>query len=728
MPDIPQVLTPNTWPVGTEVVLLQVPWDANYRDIVVWDDQRQRDEYFDSAYAGDSQRWTSTKFSYLPPNEPINIPVPYSAAYKYNYVVVQNPMQPVEYEEQPIRLCYFITSASYINPQTTMITLQLDVIQTYQFGVSIDRLFAVSGHAAISNTAMNQSLSGITGNTLRRYCDIDEGVSVGNTYAVIGKEWFPFTEPDTGELGWVIVTSTANLAADPGTIDSPNLNVADGQSADGLPSGCNVYSMRQTVFKQFMEALQQKSWVAQCIVSVTTFPSRLLSAGPEVELFGNSGVMMHFIGDTDALTGKRYIEITDVYRKLSEWGFGMDYAMQPYKKLLCYPYSVVELTTYSGNSIFLRPELLWGNKISLLAVCCAIAPFARVAMVPTAYNCNGSDESFETDTYQYIRLGDGKPSTCVVDSGDFLDTALWLTDFPQFSIVNNNYITYMASTANTRQYQYSNAAWSLDKSNMGARNAYGNAMMGANTAQANFDASAGGLANAIGQQAVTAPVISQDGIGGWASPSIGGLLNGALGNAMGQIGANSWGSAQDIVGNMTGATQNANNVNLARQVAGNNLNLANQVNQGDYENAIRGINAAYQDAQLTPPSTAGQLGGNGFMWKNGLSGFGVVYKQAYGAAFQGACDYMLRYGNQIHRYINIKGGMAKLKVMKKFSYWKASETYIDCAKANEAEKDVIRGILERGVTVWGNPDDIKHTELRPTDRAEYNAPLYNISY
>ena len=728
MPDIPQVLTPNTWPVGTEVVLLQVPWDANYRGIVIWDNQQLRDDYFDGVYACDSKRWASSKFSYLPPNEPINIPVPYSAAYKYNYVVVQNPMQPVEYEEQPIRLCYFITSASYVNPQTTMITLQLDVIQTYQFGVSIDRLFAVSGHAAISNAAMNQSLTAITGNVLRRYCDIDEGVSVGSTYAIIGKEWFPLTEPDTGELGWIIVTSTANLAADPGTIDSPNLNVADGQSVDGLPSGCNVYSMRQTVFKRFMEELQQKSWVAQCIVSVTTFPSRLLSAGPEVELFGNSGVMMHFIGDTDAFTGKRYIEITDIYKKLSDWGFGQDYTLQPYKKLLCYPYSVIELTTYSGNSIFLRPELLWGSKISLVAVCCAIAPFARIALIPSMYNCNGSDESLEDDTYQYIRLGDGKPGTCLIGSGDFLDTALWLTDFPQFSIVNNNYITYMASTTNTRQYQYSNAAWSLDKSNMGAQNAYSNAMLGAENTQANFNASPNGLANAIGQQAVTAPLVSLDGFGGWASQSIGGLVNGALGDAMGKIGANSWGSAQDIVGNMTGATQNANNVNLARQVAGNNLNLANQVNQGDYENAIRGINAAYQDAQLTPPSTAGQLGGNGFMWKNGLSGFGIVYKQAYGAAFQGACDYMLRYGNQIHRYINIKGGMTKLKVMKKFSYWKASETYIDCAKANEAEKDAIRGILERGVTVWGDPNDIKHTELRPTDPAEYNAPLYNISY
>lgn len=724
MADIPQVLTPDTWPVGTEVILMQVPWDANYRDIVIWDSQKQRDDYFDELYA-DSKRWTSKQFSYLPPNDPINIPVPYSAAYKYNYVVVQNPMQPVEYEENPIRLCYFITSATYINPQTTMITLQLDVIQTYQFGVTIDRLFAVSGHAAISNMALNQSYSTITGETLRKYCDIDEGVSVGNTYAVVEKEWFPFTEADTGELGWVIVTSTANLAADPGTVDSPNLNVADGQSADGLPSGCNVYSMRQTVFKQFMAAMQQKSWVAQCIVSVTTFPARLLSAGPEVELFGNTGIKMHFIGNTDTFSGKRYITIKDIYEKLAE-GFSGDYTLAPYKKLLCYPYSVIELTSYSGNSIFVRPELIRGNALSLWAVACAIAPFARVAVIPENYNCVGNSQSLETDTFQYIQLGDGTAKTCVIGAGDFLDTALWLTDFPQFSIVNNNYITYMASTANTRSYQYSSAAWSLDKSNMGAQNAYNNAMLSANTQQANFDASTNGLANAIGQQMVNNPVVSLD--NGFASPSIGGIVNNALSGTMSQIGAGSWGSAQSIVSNLTGATQNANNVNLARQVAGNNLNLANQVNQGDYENTVRGINAAYQDAQLTPPSTSGQLGGNGFNWKNGLSGFGIVYKQACGGAFQGACDYMLRYGNQIHRYINLNGDMTKLKVMKKFSYWKATETYIDCAKANEAEKDVIRGILERGVTVWGNPEDIKHTVLRPADQGEYNAPLYNISY
>ena len=140
MAETPQKLTPNTWPVGTEVTLMQVPWDANYRDIVIWDDVKQRNAYLD-AQALSGTGWRAKRFSYCRPNEPISVPVPYSAAYKYNYVVVQNPMQPVDGEEQPLKLCYFILSTDYVAPGTTQLTLQLDVIQTYQFGVCLGNMW-----------------------------------------------------------------------------------------------------------------------------------------------------------------------------------------------------------------------------------------------------------------------------------------------------------------------------------------------------------------------------------------------------------------------------------------------------------------------------------------------------------------------------------------------------------------------------------------------------------
>ena len=162
---------------------------------------------------------------------------------------------------------------------------------------------------------------------------------------------------------------------------------------------------------------------------------------------------------------------------------------------------------------------------------------------------------------------------------------------------------------------------------------------------------------------------------------------------------------------------------LARQVAGQNLDYAKYAARGDYANQIAAINATVQDAALQAPSTLGQMGGQGFMWKNGLVGFAVNYKTCGGAAMRTVCDFWSRYGYKIQRFYNF--GMAKmtaLRVMDHFSYWKVSETYLTCARANEAEKDAIRGVLEKGVTVWANPDEIGN--IAPIG----NAPLYNVHY
>ena len=72
--------------------------------------------------------------------------------------------------------------------------------------------------------------------------------------------------------------------------------------------------------------------------------------------------------------------------------------------------------------------------------------------------------------------------------------------------------------------------------------------------------------------------------------------------------------AQRQTGNLAfNATQD-----LSRQVAGQNLDYAKYAARGDYANQIAAINATVQDAALQAPSTVGQMGGQGFMWKNGL--------------------------------------------------------------------------------------------------------------
>lgn len=710
MVETPQKLTPNTWPVGTEVTLMQVPWDANYRDIVIWDDVQQRNTYLD-AQALSGTGWRSKRFSYCRPNEPISVPVPYSAAYKYNYVVVQNPMQPVDGEEQPLKLCYFILSTDYVAPGTTQLTLQLDVIQTYQFGVCLGNMFVERGHMGVSNAVFKNGVQNLQGQYLRKYLNVPEGLDIGDSYVMANHEWYPLTDASTFDIGKIIIISSADLAADPGTVDNPNLNVADGQNADGIPSGCNVYSMDLSTFKAVLNAMKEKSWVAQCIQSVSTFPARLLSAGTDMQLFGNSGITMQFLGETDTLELplKTYATTGNIYQQLSN---GVPDGYHELYKAYTYPYSVIELTAYNGNSVFVKPELAYGNTLALTVIGCAVAPFARIGVFPSNYG-----QAFEggqpVNYNQYTWHGfDGSDHTGVIPSGDFLDSCLWLADFPQFSIVNSNYITYLASTAHTRAYQYESAGWQNAKSNAASDLAYSQAM----------NQTALNEANRYDQGPIGAPQIAN-----YAGQAMG-AIEGGLNRLTGQAAVSSnevtlAGAANYLAQRQTGNLAFNATQDLSRQVAGQNLDYAKYAARGDYANQIAAINATVQDAALQAPSTVGQMGGQGFMWKNGIVGFAVNYKTAGGAAMRTVCDFWARYGYKIQRFYNFGNAkMSALKVMNHFSYWKVSETYITCAKANEAEKDAIRGVLEKGVTVWGNPSEIGN--IAPVA----NAPLYNIEY
>ena len=52
----------------------------------------------------------------------------------------------------------------------------------------------------------------------------------------------------------------------------------------------------------------------------------------------------------------------------------------------------------------------------------------------------------------------------------------------------------------------------------------------------------------------------------------------------------------------------------------------------------------------------------------------------------------------------------KLGVMSKFTYWKLKETYIAQGDMPESAKQIIRGIFEKGVTVWNTPEDINNVD------------------
>jgi hypothetical protein len=282
-----------------------------------------------------------------------------------------------------------------------------------------------------------------------------------------------------------------------------------------------------------------------------------------------------------------------------------------------------------------------------------------------------------------------------------LQNALWISDFPMFSIVNNSYISYMASTAHSRAYSYEAAGWGLARTNMATQLSYEQAQGSFATERANRNLQndmtrmglnvnfAAGLIGAGGQ-------LAAGNIGGAAMGAASTLANAAMGQAQ-------YASSNQQFNNSLAQSQ---------YVASSNYELARAAASGDYEMAIKSINSAVQDAALLPPSQAGQTGGDVLAQSNGLYNITINFKMMTRAAQERVSDFWSRYGYQVNEFLpSFFKPMSALKCMTRFSYWKMRECYLQNPYASNDELMTIKGILERGTTVWGNPNYIGSPSL-----------------
>lgn len=718
-------LTARTWPEGTHVTLMNVPWDESYRDVVAWSSVAERDQWLDSQ--ADVVLGSTVTFTYLWPNQPVSVPIPYSSCYRFNYCVVDNPAQPVDGEGPLRRYCYFVTGVEYLSPQASRLTLQLDVMTTYAGQIELGRAFVERGHIAMANS---NARGGMTGEKLLEYMSLPEGINIGRSYQTVSKHYLPLSyelgdgSGTSPENMMIVVVSTADLTADPGTVNSPNLVTATGDMADAVPSGCSVYCLHPGNFGLLMEAASKYSWVSQCIICLYAFPEHFMFLGTEVQILGGVRAypMLGIVSDEIDPTGiRQFSSIPNALGELEVAG------TEDVEKLKCYPYSVIELSAGTGESVILRPELLSGNELVINCITCALMPFARIGFFPEHYNAPAGKEDV---TYRFSSL-QGTVRDAVVEQGDFLDVCVWVSDFPQFSIVNNSYITYLASSANTRQFAYDSAAWSLDRSNAQANNAMANAKASWEAKYAADyeqglamvrNANAGFIGGMVSGVAGGALGAAGDLIGGGTQRS--GMIGAALG-ATGSLVSTitSAEQAMQVAQNNVTAFGNTADINrdLSRELAGNNRKLADLVNNGDYQMQIAGIEATCEDAQLRPPSIVGQSGGNGIRFKNGYTGLSVNFKTIVGAARASVADYFRRYGYAVRRWLDT-GTVRHMLCMEHFAYWKLLETYVIAAPANESERQTIRGVFEKGVTLWDAPESIGNTAA--TD----NAPRAGYSY
>ena len=328
----------------------------------------------------------------------------------------------------------------------------------------------------------------------------------------------------------------------------------------------------------------------------------------------------------------------------------------------------------------LKPELcstIDGN-MQMFVTACSANPGMRVAVWPLSYDFTpGISYTNQVIHYEYATMTGIKQA--VLRAGNNLDNAVWFQGFPKFTLVNDEGALSIAHRVNSLNASYAGAGWANAKSNATAQLGYSQTMQALDTAQQNK--------NIENQAAIANGALSA--IGSLASGSVGGALMGAAGTGVNLYASNA---------------QFANTQNLTASQATQNYQLAQWANKGDYEQQLAVLNASVQDAALTQPSIVGQVGGDGFNLTNGYMGIEVRYKVINADAVRVIGDYWGKYGYACRECVNMAA--VGLHQMQYYTYWKFTDIYIENASCAESDKDAIRGIFSKGVTVWRDPAQI----------------------
>lgn len=756
------------WTPNTTLKLCRVPWDASYRDVVRFVSRETQQEWFNKLDGVECRPATMHIF-----NAPARVELPFNEASNWNYLVAYNDYPELE---GPRAWYYFIQHVEYVNAHCTQLVLMLDVWQSFQHDITLGSCYVTRGHIGIANEHQWDDYG-------RTYLALPEGLDTGAEMVTTNQTYKSIVNAqhynlDGGALDWVdygiIVVSTTNLTDSPGTQSKPSLQTATGSIFEGATDGCEVYycDSRMAYVANIMALGTLYPWVTQGISAIYMVPKipqdYINKYGSEVtKIYGSNvstdyGRIYQFKTGIDSET--RYEDILNVSNFRDNFNIPSRY--RNLKKLYCYPYCVVECSSLNGTVITYKPEDIQSNNLVIRETYSFAPSGTRINFYIPNYNEAGAD------TISPLNI-DGKGYGLPIDAGEMLDASFGITNLPHFSVVNNGGALAMANSAYTRAYAADSAQWTRAKAQASAYTDSSNAMwqreyatQQTNLSNANRSAANAITANSLNQSLAIAQantgamaeltvqtnnmssgITGLQQVGGAVLSAVSGNVAGAVGGAMGAIGTlaqngvNNYSTLRSAaISNHTAAANTANTTatnaaqtsqantyasaatglsnQLSSVISQSNLNLANYAAKGDYQNAIAGINAQVQQMQLTPPTTSGALGGDMFNLSNGIMGVLVRFKTCAPSALRSAGEYMLRYGYFVQRFLTPP---ASLECMEKFTFWQMQEAYVR-GTLPEEYRLTIKGMFERGVTVWAKPEYIG-----VTDWADNN-PLPGIGY
>lgn len=703
--------SPQIWPANSTLDLVNVPWDNTYRNVVRFTDRAALDSYIDSLSGSTTQPGKRiTGMSYLRADQPIMLEDPFNNLWKYNYVRVSNPPQPVEEgdPEDQRSFYYFITGVRHVAPNTTEITVQLDVYQTFIYGADFGESYVERGHVAIAQ-------QGQMDDNGRRYLTSPEGLDTGESLTTLKQ--YQIADSLITDRSDVVLYSTSDLTSgDWGTPEAPNTpGPANNVLSFGVGSGVSVYVIRGSQVNAFFNGIQDYPWIAQTIIAAYLVPN-LTNFYPDYT-YPPAGTDTP-LADPPVSAAYAETQVRQVmpgnWRDLPDIVDRIPTRYRHLNKFKVWPFLSLECDYMADNTVTLRPEQFYTSGVHMGVELSAQLSDAQMRVYPFRYNI------VDSATWSFDEVPPGFPETVELhyDAQHFVTTGA----LPRLGVANDTAALMLASSAYSRSFQSDNADYTRDLAQRQAGRSFDSAGMAIESAR---EATRLGNQFASEQQAQAANWATDDAwrngiigtVQGVAGGAVMGKGAGVAAGAIGGVAAGALSGWQTSINNersaLTTAQQNAQNSALTANALGNqitdkdaNLSLALYAARGNYQQTIGAIEASVHDTKTIAPSMVAMPQGSLSVAARGQLVARLTIKAIGTQRMNAIGNYWLRYGYAIGEYMPIP---RDTMVMDRFTYWKMAECTLMDTHMPENFKDTLRGIFEKGVTVWRNPDEIGDT-------------------
>ena len=531
----------------------------------------------------------------------------------------------------------FVTSVDYVNPNTSAVSYDIDVIQTYFFDVRWKQSFVERCHTRRYNTDGTPVIN-----------IEDEGLDYGSSYKTL-KRTNLIQFPD---ISFVIVGLKQPLAGKPYMAEINN--IPTGLTYYVFPIGLNLSGERSvkasngrqtvdlpTVGTALKYLTQSKEYVNNVgsVTLIPFFPSSKASAS----LDKASGVLTFTCSDLFFESGKvsipNEVETTLTLARISGIsGINMyevtdgesiysSFPKYSESKLLMYPYSFIELTDDRGDTLPLRMEYINGGKGNVtIGICGTISHRSKQSFLVKNYMCQGYNQ--ETGIH---------------------DDSLF-----EIPVIDDYTASYLQSSSNSIR-----ASQSANKNNVFLAKRTASNIYNTNTRVAQNTAVASGVGDVMG----TIASIATLNVGGAVSSLQSGL----------------------------DTTSNYINSTLQNKTQKTNAMLSANIS---YQNAQAQLMAQMQDAEQIPPTVSSM--GSEFLYNvaHKCDGVYLYRKTLHDEDAERLTSYFKQYGYKVNKLMQ-----PKFNVRKHFDYIKMTEPNVYGNIPMDMLMK-IRDIYMKGITRW----------------------------